>query len=61
MKRKKQRLRVNTCYEPNRFAQDNLINAYETLCPDQKIPLSERVTSHSQSAPIPPTSKRTRR
>jgi len=42
MKREKQRLRVKHCYEPNRFAQDNIINAYEVLCPDKKTAITDK-------------------
>lgn len=41
MKRKALRMRIKIGYEPNRFAQDNLANAYETLCPDNKTAIGD--------------------
>lgn len=62
MKRKNLRLRIKTCFEPNRFAKDNLASAYESLCPDKKIAITDKAQCDTPSAQDnQPKSKRTRR
>lgn len=60
MKRKKLRLPIKLCYEPNRFAEDNLASVYERLCPDKKAVINT-TSENSISEPEANQSKSTRR
>jgi len=42
MKRETLKLTIKRCYEPNRLAKANVVNAYEALCPDKKLAIVDR-------------------